>query len=76
MTYPEARDLLIQFNLWRRDDHVPNAYEMPTPIEIGVAIDTAVEAIEELLNIIDGKSNIYGLKERYVLWKSSEKWQF
>lgn len=49
MSLEEARDILIQFNLWRRDDHVPNAYEMPHPAEIGIAIDTAVDAIYDIL---------------------------
>ena len=28
MTFEEARDILVLHNKWRRDDHVPNKYEM------------------------------------------------
>lgn len=45
MTYKEARDLLVQYNKWRRDDHVPNSYVMPNPTEIGKAIDAAIIAL-------------------------------
>lgn len=45
MTKEEARDILIKFNLWRRDECYPNSYEMPNPKEIGVAIDIAIECL-------------------------------
>lgn len=50
MTVKEARDLLIWFNQWRRDDHVPNRYEMPNPKQIGIAIDVAIEALSSDMN--------------------------
>lgn len=50
MTAEEARDLLIWFNQWRRDDHVPNKYEMPNPKQIGIAIDVAIEALSNDMN--------------------------
>lgn len=51
MTRDEARDLLIWFNQWRRDDHVPNKYEMPNPKQIGIAIDVAIDALSQLILI-------------------------
>ena len=53
MTREEARDLLEWYNLWRRDDHVPNKYDMPNPKEIGVAIDVAIDSIDRLINILN-----------------------
>ena len=49
MSLIEARNILIQLNLWRRDNNVPNSYEMPNPTEVGLAIDMAVEAIDQVL---------------------------
>lgn len=56
MDFEEAKSILIHFNKWRRDRHIPNAYEMPNPTMIGFAIDFAITAItilETLLNIIE-----------------------
>lgn len=53
MTREEARDLLEWYNLWRRDDNVPNKYEMPNPKEIGIAIDVAIDSIDRLINILN-----------------------
>lgn len=53
MTREEARDLLIRFNLWRRDDHIPNSYEMPNPKEVGIAIDIAIDALKDLINVTE-----------------------
>lgn len=47
MTAREARDILIHHNVWRRDDHVPNQYEMVNPIELGIAIDVAIKVLDE-----------------------------
>lgn len=49
MSIPEAIEILTQYNHWRRDDHIPNAYEMPAPKEIGIAIDKAIEAMKWLI---------------------------
>lgn len=46
MEYEEAMDVLTRFNLWRRNEHIPNKYDMPAPKEIGIAIDTAIEALK------------------------------
>lgn len=48
MTIEEARDLLLYHNKWRRDNHVPNQYEMVNPTELGEAIDLAVESLNTL----------------------------
>lgn len=48
MDYRTALDLLIKFNLWRRDNNIPNQYEMPNPTDIGKAIDTAISALRLL----------------------------
>lgn len=45
MTFTEARKILELHNLWRRDNHVPNKYEMVDPTELGIAIETAIEAL-------------------------------
>jgi len=49
MSLIEAKQILIQLNLWRRDNNVPNSYEMPDPTKVGLAIDIAVEAIDQVL---------------------------
>ena len=49
MTNKEAKELLMKYNQWRRDDSVPNKYEMPDPKEVGVAIDKAILALDTLL---------------------------
>ena len=41
-----AARILEQLNLWRRDDAIPNRYEMPNPTEIGIAIELAIEALK------------------------------
>lgn len=43
MTPTEAKQILIQFNAWRRGE--PDAPQMPDPHESGKAIDVAVEAL-------------------------------
>ena len=45
MTFTEARRILELHNLWRRDSHEPNKYDMVNPTELGTAIDTAIEAL-------------------------------
>lgn len=47
MTNEEARDILIQYNLWRRDNNFPNKYEMPDPKKIGIAIDIAINVLTD-----------------------------
>lgn len=66
MTIEEARDLLIQFNNWRRDDHIPNAYEMPNPQKIGMAIDIAINVLSnmEYSGAKNGESDLKGLATR------------
>ena len=53
MSFTEARDLLLWYNKWRRDNHVPNAYIMPDPTEIGVAIDKAVECLNVVVDMLN-----------------------
>lgn len=50
MTAEEARDILIHHNTWRRDDHVPNHYEMVNPTQLGIAIDVAVKVLSEYVD--------------------------
>lgn len=50
MTAEEARDILIHHNVWRRDDHVPNHYEMVNPTKLGIAIDVAVKVLSEYVD--------------------------
>ena len=63
MTREEARDLLKWYNSWRRDDNVPNSYEMPDPKEIGIAIDVAISALDDL---VDLKNKYNTIKEKYA----------
>lgn len=49
MTFTEAKEILEHHNLWRRDDHVPNKYEMVNPTELGAAIEIAIEALSECI---------------------------
>ena len=44
MTLAETADALRLFNAWRRGDDLPQ----PDPREIGLAIDSAVEALDEV----------------------------
>lgn len=55
MTNEEARDILIQYNLWRRDNNVPSKYEMPDPKKLGIAIDIAIKYLSVLTDIGDHK---------------------
>lgn len=50
MSITEAKEILERHNLWRRDDHVPNKYEMVNPTELGIAIETAIAALNTLIN--------------------------
>lgn len=51
MTPQQAIEILKQYNAWRRDENVPNSHEMPDPKEVGIAIDTAVDFISELIRL-------------------------
>lgn len=75
MTFTEARNLLAYYNKWRQDDNVPNSYEMPDPKQIGIAIDTAIEALsscvssgwESYTDIVDNYRELHYLKYKYEL---------
>lgn len=47
MTKNEALKILRQYNEWRRDKNNINQHEMPNPILVGLAIDHAIEALEQ-----------------------------
>lgn len=47
MTVEEARDILIQHNKWRRDNHIPNLCSMVNPTDLGIAIDIAIDVLME-----------------------------
>lgn len=53
MSIKDAMSILIKHNKWRRDNHVPNQYEMVNPTELGIAIDTAVNAMGTLLVLLE-----------------------
>lgn len=42
----KAIETLTQYNLWRRDDNVPNSQEMPNPKDIGLAIEVSLKALK------------------------------
>jgi hypothetical protein len=50
MSIKDAVSLLIKHNKWRRDNHIPNKYDMVNPTELGKAIEVAINAMEKLLN--------------------------
>ena len=45
MTFTEAKRILELHNKWRRDTNIPNKYEIVDPTELGIAIETAIEAL-------------------------------
>ena len=47
----QTSQLLQQFNDWRRDKNVPNSKEMPSPTEIGIAIDKAIHFIKSFISL-------------------------
>ena len=51
MTFEEARDILVLHNKWRRDDHIPNKYEMVNPTNLG--IDALSDRISSLKCVDD-----------------------
>lgn len=49
MTPAETAEVLRQFNEWRRGDYEPSEQpEPPNPYEVGLAIDAAVERLNEI----------------------------
>ena len=46
MTPKQALITLRMYNRWRRDDSVPPKFCMPDPVEVGKAIDVAIEALK------------------------------
>lgn len=75
MTFTEARKILELHNLWRRDNSVPNKYEMVNPTELGIAIETAIEALngcigsgcESYSDVVDIYRELRYLKYKYEL---------
>ena len=49
MSMKDAMKILIQHNKWRRDNHIPNKYDMVNPTELGKAIEIAINAMQELI---------------------------
>lgn len=47
LSIKEAADILEQHNKWRRDNHVPNQYDMVNPTDLGKAIDVAVAVLKK-----------------------------
>lgn len=60
MDYEKALKLLVQYNAWRRDDHIPNHYNMPNPTDLGKAIDLAIVALSNIVgrNIWPEEDNV------------------
>jgi hypothetical protein len=48
MNNKKALEVLINLNIWRRDNSVPPQTEMLKPSDIGKAIDVAIMALEGL----------------------------
>lgn len=72
MTFTEAEKILAHHNKWRRDNHIPNKYEMVNPTELGIAIDTAIDALnacivsncENYHDVVNLHSEYYSLKHK------------
>ena len=75
MTFTEAKKILELHNLWRRDNHVPNKHEMVNPTELGIAIETAIDALngcissgcEYYSDIVDVYRELHYLKCKHDL---------
>lgn len=66
MTPTEVAATLRQFNEWRRGDYEPSEQPAPPdPIEIGEAIDAAVEMIERMERIEAAAQNLVKMKGRH-----------
>ena len=66
MTPTEVAATLRQFNEWRRGDYEPSEQPAPPdPIEIGEAIDAAVEMIERGERIESAAQNLVKMKGRH-----------
>ena len=51
MSMKDAMKILIQHNKWRRDNHIPNKYDMVNPAELGKAIEIAINTMQELIDV-------------------------
>lgn len=51
MSIKDAMKILIQHNKWRRDNHIPNKYDMVNPTELGKAIEVAINVMKELIDV-------------------------
>ena len=49
MSIKDAMKILIKHNKWRRDNHVPNKYEMVNPTDLGKAIEVAINALDDMI---------------------------
>ncbi len=68
MTPTEVAATLRQFNEWRRGDYEPSEQPAPPdPIEIGEAIDAAIEMIERMRDV--------EVALREIVWSNDSKWQ-
>jgi len=68
MTPTEVAATLRQFNEWRRGDYEPSEQPAPPdPIEIGEAIDAAIEMIERMRDV--------EVALREIAWSNDSKWQ-
>lgn len=73
MDKQKAAKILEYYNLWRRDDNVPNKYEMPNPAELGVAIDIAIDAMKHEESVMrkdyykSGNIEVFGIIEQFNL---------
>ena len=66
MTPTEVAATLRQFNEWRRGDYEPSEQPAPPdPIEIGEAIDAAVEMIERMERLEFAAQNLVKMKGRH-----------
>ena len=64
MTLNEVTNILHQFNEWQRGH---NTVLRPSSIELGKALDTAVEMLEHTRNV--------EVALREIAWSNDSKWQ-
>lgn len=51
MRIEESIKVLHDYQKWRRDNHVPSTYPMPSPKRIGEAIDCAIHNLRTCVQV-------------------------
>lgn len=73
MRIEQAIVILHDYQMWRRDNHVPNKHPMPSPKRIGEAIDCAIHNLRICVQIDSVVMAYDNLKECIERDKRDEK---